>query len=410
MTEVVVTGVGLVTPLGIGTQETWEGLIDGRSGAGPLTRFDASGYPVQIACEVKDFDASKFMGAREASRCDRFTHLSVAAAKIAWRDGGMSEDSDHERIGVIAGTGIGGLSTIEHEHQALLDGGPRRVSPFMVPKLMPNGAAATIAMELGLRGPSFATSSACASGAHAVGDAFRYIQCGAADAMLAGATEAALTPLALAAFARMGALSTRNDDPQGASRPFDADRDGFVFGEGAGILMLESLEHAQGRGARILARISGYHATCDAHHVTQPDPEGRGATLAMIGALQDAGVEPADVDYINAHGTSTPFNDKIETVAIKNALGNEAKAIPISSTKSQLGHLLGAAGAVEAGLCALAIERGVVPGTINLQTPDPDCDLDYLPDGPREEDVRVAVSNSFGFGGQNACLVLTAHD
>jgi 3-oxoacyl-[acyl-carrier-protein] synthase II len=408
MNEVLITGIGVVTPIGTGRDEFWRALVEGRSGAGPISAFDASGMPVRIACEVKDFDAAAHIEPREVARSDRFTHLAVAAAALAWQDAGLDGELEPGRAGVVIGSGIGGLATIESEHASFLAGGPRRVSPFMVPKLMPNAAAAAVAMRYGLTGPNLAVASACATGAHALGEAYRYIAAGLADVMLAGGSEAALTPLALSAFARMGALSTRNDDPEHASRPFDAGRDGFVFGEGAGVLVLESAAHAQARGAKPLARLLGYGASADAYHVTQPDPEGLGAQRAMRAALADAGLTPADIDHINAHGTSTPYNDRVETAAIKAVFGVEAKRIPVTSTKSQTGHLLGAAGAVEAAACALVVANGVVPATINLTDPDPDCDLDYVPDGPRQIEVRHALSNSFGFGGQNACLVVGA--
>jgi 3-oxoacyl-[acyl-carrier-protein] synthase II len=405
MIEVVVTGIGAVTPIGTGTDALWEGLMAGRSGAGRITSFDPSDQPVHIACEVDGFDATRFMAPRDVGRSDRFAHMAVAAASLAWDESGLEAGSfPSERIGVIVGSAIGGLWTIESEHDAFMAGGPRRVSPFTVPRLMPNAAAAAVAMKHHLQGVCYGVSSACATGAHAIGDAFRTIQAGAADVILAGGTEAALTPLSLAAFARMGALSKRNDEPERASRPFDAGRDGFVFGEGAGVLVLESKEHALRRGAPILARVAGYGASCDAFHLTQPDPEARGAILAMSAALHEAGGSPQDVDYINAHGTSTPYNDRIESLAVSQVMGNEAKRIPMSSTKSQMGHLLGAAGAVEAAVTVLAIDRGVVPGTINLEEPDADCDLDYVGDGPRQVTVDLALSNSFGFGGQNACL------
>ncbi|MGH2749175.1 MAG: beta-ketoacyl-ACP synthase II [Actinomycetota bacterium] len=424
MTDVVVTGIGVVTPVGIGADGFWDGLMSARSGAGAITGFDASALPVRIACEVDDFDPADYIDAREVSRTDRFSQMALAAGILAWRDAGLEDAVEvgrddavevgrddavqAERAGVIVGSGIGGLATIEREHESFLSGGPRRVSPFMVPKLMPNAAAASIAMRFGLFGPNFAPTSACATGAHALGEAALAIRSGRADVMLAGGSEAAITPLAVSAFARMGALSRRNDDPERASRPFDAQRDGFVFGEGAGVLVLESRSFAEARGAHVLARLSGYGATSDAFHVTQPDPDGRGAALAMRAALEDARVTPHRVDYVNAHGTSTPYNDRIETHAIKSALGVEAKRIPVSSTKSQTGHLLGAAGAVEAAACVLAIDRGTIPATANLDEPDPDCDLDYVADGPRKTDVRIALSNSFGFGGQNACLVFEA--
>lgn len=407
--EVVVTGLGAVTPLGIGVAPLWDALLEGRSGAAPIESFDASESPVKIACEARDFDPTDFILPKEVARSDRFVHFGIAAAALAWDDaGGSSAGWRPERCGVVVGSGIGGLTTIEAEHDALRSGGPRRVSPFMVPKLMPNGVAAAIAMRFGLTGPNFGVSSACATGAHAIGEAARQIRAGSADVMVAGGAEAAITPLAVAAFARMGALSRRNDDPARASRPFDAGRDGFVFGEGAGILVLESRESAERRGARVLARLTGYGASCDAFHVTQPDPEGKGAQAAMRAAFADAGVAPDEIDYVNAHGTSTPYNDRIETHAIKEVFGVEVKRVPVSSSKSQLGHLLGAAGAVEAAITVMAIDRNVIPPTINHEEEDPDCDLDYVAEGPRHERVDGALSNSFGFGGQNACLVFAS--
>jgi 3-oxoacyl-[acyl-carrier-protein] synthase II len=408
MHDVVVTGIGLVTPIGTGTKAFWEALCEGRSGAAEIRSFNPSPLPVRIACEVPDFDPSDYMTAREAGRMDRFTQLAVAAASLAWEEAGCSELPNPERVGVIIGSGIGGLSTIEREHDNFNAHGPRRVSPFMVPKLMPNAAAGAVAMKFRLFGPNFAPTSACATGAHAVGEAYRYIKAGLADTMIAGGSEAAITPLAVSAFARMGALSRRNDDPARASRPFDAQRDGFVCAEGAGVLVLERRDLAHERGAPILGQVVGYGASADAHHITQPDPDGHGASLAMRAALADARATPDRVDYVNAHGTSTPFNDRVETIAIKEALGVEAKRVPVSSTKSQVGHLLGAAGAVEAAATLLTIQNGVIPATINLDSPDPDCDLDYVPGGPREVAVRFALSNSFGFGGQNACLALSA--
>ena len=407
MTDVLVTGLGVVTPIGIGIDRFWEALVRGDSGTAPISGFDASGYETRIAAEVAGFDAVPVMGARAAGRSDRFTQMAVVAASMAWEDAGL-EGFDPLRAGAVVGSGIGGMTTIEEQHDALRDGGPRRVSPFTVPKLMPNAAAAAVAMQLGLRGINHCVTSACATGAHALGEALLAIRSGRADVVVAGGTEAALTPLSLAAFDRMGALSRRNDDPAGASRPFDAGRDGFVFGEGAGILVLESETHALARGARVRARLCGYGATADAFHLTQPDPEGDGATRAMTLALDDARLHPTDLDYVNAHGTSTPYNDRIETLALKRALGPEAKRIPVTSTKSQTGHLLGAAGAVEAAATVEIIGRGLIPRTLNLDEPDPDCDLDYVPEGPREERVRAALSNSFGFGGQNACLVFRA--
>lgn len=408
MMRVFVTGLGVVTPIGIGRDVFWDSLVAGRSGAAEIAAFDATGFPVRIASEVRDFDPAAYMDRRQVPRLDRFAQMALAAASLAMEDAALSDDIDAHTSGVIVGSGIGGLATIEEQHRALLEGGPRRVSPFMVPRLMPNGAAAAIAMRFGLTGVNYGVVSACATGAHALGEALTAIRTGRADMMLAGGSEAALTPLSLAAFARMGALSARNDDPTRASRPFDKDRDGFVFGEGAGILVLESEESVARRNGPVLAELSGYAATSDAYHVTQPDPEGKGATTAMIAAMADAEIEPGDVDYVNAHGTSTPYNDRIETLTIKNALGNEAKRVPVTSVKSQTGHLLGAAGAVEAAACVLMMLNDTIPATINLTTPDPDCDLDYVPEGPREQRVRVALSNSFGFGGQNACLALKA--
>jgi 3-oxoacyl-[acyl-carrier-protein] synthase II len=405
MTQVVVTGLGAVTPIGSGMEPFWDGLMTGRSGAGPITQFESESLPVRIACEVTDFDPANYVDPRQVGRTDRFTQMAVAAASLAIEEAGeLDFDKAADRVGVIIGSGIGGIGTIEREHSALLKGGPRRVSPFMVPRLMPNAAAAAVAMKFKLFGPNYAPTSACATGAHAIGEAYRTLKAGAADMMIAGGTEAALTPLSVSAFARMGALSRRNDNPEAASRPFEKNRDGFVFGEGAGAVILETREHAEKRGAPILAEVAGYGASADAFHVTQPDPDGAGAALAMRAALNDARANPDDVDYINAHGTSTPYNDRVETVAIKSAFGVEAKRIPVSSTKSQTGHLLGAAGAVEAIVSVLAVSRNMVPGTINLEEADPECDLDYVGDGPRELNVRLAMSNSFGFGGQNACL------
>lgn len=406
MNRVFITGLGLVTPIGTGRDAFWDALLAGRSGGAPIAAFDASSFPVRIASEVADFDPTRYMEARETSRADRFTQMAVAAAVLAMQDAGVDGNLDAERTGVIVGTGIGGLATIEEQHSALLSGGPRRVSPFMVPRLMPNGGAAAISMRLGVKGVNFSIASACATGGHALGEAMHVIRAGRADAVLAGGSEAALTPLSLAAFARMGALSKRNDDPTGASRPFDRERDGFLFGEGAGIVLLESEASATRRGAEVLAELAGYGATSDAFHVTQPDPEGNGASHAMRAAMDDARVTATDIDYINAHGTSTPYNDRIETIAIKSALGYEAKRIPVTSTKSQTGHLLGAAGAVEAAATTLMMAHSTIPATINLTSADPDCDLDYVADGPREQTIGVALSNSFGFGGQNSCLVL----
>jgi 3-oxoacyl-[acyl-carrier-protein] synthase II len=408
MNRVLVTGIGVVSPIGTGRSDFWGGLKSGRSGAAPIRAFDASNHPVRIASEIQDFSPDTHVPSREAARMDRFTQMGVVAAGLAMEDAHWDEGIDKDSAGVIIGSGIGGLATIEEQHSALLEGGTRRVSPFMVPKLMPNGAAAAVAMRYGLGGVNLGVVSACATGAHAVGEALQAIRSGRADVMLAGGSEAALTPLSVAAFARMGALSTRNDEPEKASRPFDKDRDGFLFGEGAGVLVLESERTATDRGAPVIAEVAGYGATADAFHVTQPDPKGRGASRAMIAAMKDAGVEPGDIDYVNAHGTSTPYNDRVETIAIKEALGNEAKRVPVTSIKSQTGHLLGAAGAVEAAASALVIDNSLIPATINLETPDEECDLDYVGEGARSQSVKTVISNSFGFGGQNACLVLKA--
>jgi 3-oxoacyl-[acyl-carrier-protein] synthase II len=409
MTEVVVTGIGVVSPIGIGVESYWEGLTSGRSGVDLIQSFDTEGLLVRIGAEVNDFDPGDYMPVRDAGRQDRYTQMAIAAAGAAWDEAGLGgAGHDAERVGVIIGSGIGGLATIEKEHSSFLSGGPRRVSPLTVPKMMANAASGAVAMQLGVFGPNFAPVSACATAAHAIGEAYRAIKFGDADVMIAGGSEAALTPFALAAFTRMGALSRRNDDPQRASRPFDAERDGFIFGEGAGIVVLERRDVAEARGANIAAELAGYGASADAYHVTQPDPKGVGAERCMRAALRDAEINPENVDYINAHGTSTMYNDRVETIAIKSALGPEAKRIPVSSTKSQTGHLLGAAGAIEAAACVLSIQRGVIPATINLENPDPECDLDYVPNDPRESKVNVALSNSFGFGGQNACLAFKA--
>lgn len=409
MTEVVVTGIGVVSPIGTGVEPFWEALISGRSGVDVIKGFDTDGLLVRIGAEVHDFEPADYMPVRDAGRQDRYTQMAIAAAGFAWDDASLGDGNhDPERVGVIIGSGIGGLATIEKEHSSFLSGGPRRVSPLTVPKMMGNAASGAVAMRLGVYGPNYAPVSACATAAHAIGEAYRAIKFGDADIMIAGGSEAALTPFALAAFTRMGALSRRNDEPQRASRPFDAERDGFVFGEGAGTIVLERRDVAEARGAEFVAELAGYGASADAYHVTQPDPKGLGAERCMRAALKDAAINPGDVDYVNAHGTSTPFNDRVETIAIKNTLGPEAKRIPVSSTKSQTGHLLGAAGAVEAAACVLGIERGVIPATFNLDNPDPECDLDYVPNEPREAKISVALSNSFGFGGQNACLAFKA--
>ncbi|MDP8955640.1 MAG: beta-ketoacyl-ACP synthase II [Actinomycetota bacterium] len=402
--RVVITGIGPVTPVGIGVEPFWSSVAAGRSGIGPVTLFDATDYPVRIAGEVRDFDPTNWMERRDARRTDRVVHFASAAARLAWEDAG-SPDVEPSRAAVLMGTGIGGIATFSEQVEVLVSRGADRVSPFTVPAMMPNAAAAHVAMDLGLTGPNMCIVTACAGGAHAVGEGFRYVREGLTDICLAGGTEAAVVPIAMAAFAKMGALS-RNPEPERASRPFDAERDGFVLSEGACVLVLEEAERAAARGARVYAEVAGYGASADAHHVTQPEPDGAAAVAAMQAALSDAG-EPAEaVDHVNAHGTSTPLNDVAETRALKKALGEHAGKVAISSTKSVTGHLLGAAGAVEAAAAALAVHEGTVPPTINLETPDPDCDLDYTPNQARKRDVRVALSNSFGFGGHNAVLAV----
>ena len=406
MTErrVVITGIGPVTPVGIGREPFWEALRAGRSGIGEVTLFDPSEHPVRIAGEVKDFDPTAWMEPKAAKRTDRVVRLAVAAAKLAWDDAG-APPVEPERAAVVFSTGVGGLRYLEDQIKVLQTRGPGRVSAFTVPAMMPNAAAGTVAMELGFTGPNACVTTACAAGAHGVGEGYRYIKHGMADVCVAGGSEAAITPLAMAAFAQMQALS-RNPDPVKASRPFDAGRDGFVIAEGACALILEERERAEARGATIYAEVAGYGTSADAYHITQPEPEGAGAVVAMQMALAGAG-EPAEaVDYVNAHGTSTPLNDAAETRAIKKALGDHAYRTAVSSTKSMTGHMVGSAGAVEAAISALTIRDGVIPPTINYETPDPECDLDYVPNVAREADVRLALSNSFGFGGQNAVLAI----
>ena len=405
--RVALTGVGVVSPIGIGRDAFWAGLMEGRSGVRRITAFDPTPYETQIGGEVPDFDPGAFMDRKEVRRNDRFVQFALAATLLALDDAGLRiTPHNADRIGVIIGSGIGGANTWEDQHRILLERGPGRVSPFFVPMLMLNGGSGIVSIATGAKGPNFSVVSACATGGHAIGEASRAIQRGEADAMICGGSEAALTPLSLAGFGTMKAMSTRNDEPARAVRPFDAGRDGFVMGEGAGILVLEAWEQAERRGARIYAEICGYGTSSDAFHITQPDPEGDGAARAMRAALRDAKLEPTQVDYVNAHGTSTPYNDKCETVAIKRVWGAAAHRVAISSTKSMTAHLLGAAGGVEAIVCALAIERGSIPPTINYEVPDPDCDLDYVPNTPRSARVDVAMSNAFGFGGHNAILIL----
>jgi 3-oxoacyl-[acyl-carrier-protein] synthase II len=402
--RVVITGIGPVTPVGIGREAFWDSLVAGRSGIGEVTLFDATDFPVRIAGEVRDFEPTSYMEKKEVRRTDRAVHFAVAAARLAWEDAG-SPSVDPARTAVVVATGIGGLTTLLEQARILFERGPGRLSPFMVPAMMPNAAAGQVAMAFGFTGPNTCIVTACAAGAHAVGEGYRYVRDGLADVALAGGTEAVITTLAMGGFAQMGALS-RNPDPPRASRPFDADRDGFVLSEGACLLVLEDAERAEARGATVYAEVAGYGASADAFHITQPEPQGGGAVAAIQTALDDAG-EPAEaVDHINAHGTSTSLNDAAETRAIKKALGDHAARVAVSSTKSMTGHLLGAAGAAEAAAATLAVQNGVVPPTINYETPDPECDLDYVPNEARRMDVRLALSNAFGFGGHNAVLAL----
>ena len=403
--RVVVTGQGLVTPLGVGVEQTWKALCNGQSGIGRITRFDPAGYPSQIAGEVKGFDPAQFIEKKDIKKMDTFIQYAVGASRMAADDAGLKVTKDDaDRVGVYIGAGIGGLPAIEHYHKVLQEKGPDRVSPFFIPMVIINLASGQVAIRLGARGPNSCAVTACATGNHCIGDALRIIQRGEADVMLAGGTESCISPLAVAGFSAARALSTRNDDPAHASRPFDRDRDGFVLGEGAGVLVLEEFERARRRGARIYCEVVGYAMTSDAYHITAPPDDGEGAIRCMELAIQDAGVSKDDIGYINAHATST-FADKVETEAIKRVFGERAYRIPVSSTKSMTGHLLGAAGGVEAAFCVLAIHDGLVPPTTNLEHPDPECDLDYVPGQARSATVKVAMSNSFGFGGVNACLL-----
>lgn len=403
--RVVVTGIGVISPIGNDKQTFWESLVAGKCGIGAVTRFDTTDYACKVAGEVKDFSIDGYMDPKEAKRNDRYARYAVVAAKKAMDDAGLKVgDVEPSRIGCIIGSGIGGMETIETQSQALFEKGPRRVSPFMIPALISNMAAGLVGILCKAKAVNFSTVSACASGTHALGEALRHMRHGDADVILAGGAEAAITRLGFAGFGNMKALST-NPDPETACRPFDADRDGFIMGEGAGILVLETYEHAVARGARIYAEFAGYGASCDSYHITAPDPEGEGLAICFMQALDDAGLKPEDVDYINAHGTSTPLNDKNETAAIKRVFGEHAKKLAVSSTKSMTGHLLGAAGGVEAAATVLAIHEGVIPPTINYRTPDPACDLDIVPNASRKADIKVAVSDNLGFGGQNAALV-----
>ncbi|MEJ2011449.1 MAG: beta-ketoacyl-ACP synthase II [Anaerolineales bacterium] len=408
MTErrVVVTGLGSISPLGNDVASTWEALVKGQSGVGPITHFDASDFKTQFAAEVKGFDPDEALGRRLSHRTDRFTQFALEAARQALTNSGLEiNDSNRDRIGAVFGSGIGGVGTLFSESTAYVERGPRWVSPHMVPMMLPDTAPGYIAIEFGLRGPNMTIVTACASSANAIGEATAMIRRGAADAIVAGGAEAAIVPIAVAGFNVMGAISTRNDDPQSASRPFDLERDGFVIGEGSAVLILEALDHAEDRKASILAEVIGYSATNDAYHISAPAENGAGAAICMRNALAEAGLEPEQIGYINAHGTSTPLNDASETAAIKTIFGEDAYSTPISSTKSMTGHLLGAAGALESLFCVLAMRHGVLPPTINYTTPDPECDLDYIPNEARKVDAQYSMTNSFGFGGHNACLI-----
>ena len=405
--RVVVTGVGLVTPLGLTAPETWENLLAGQSGAGPIQRFDAAGLDVRFACEVKNFDPTNYMDRKEAKRADRYAQYAIAATTMALADAGIGDTfPDPDRTGVIIGSGIGGIGTFEEQCRIFIEKGPGRVSPFFVPMFIPDIASGLVSIRWNARGPNYCTVSACASSAHALGEAFRLVQMGDADMMVTGGAEAAVTPLAIAGFANMKALSTRNDEPTRASRPFDKDRDGFVMGDGAGVLVLESLEGAIARGATIRGEVLGYGMSADAFHMTQPAPGGDGARRAMVACLQDGGIDPLAVGYINSHGTSTPHGDIAETAAAKDVFGDHAYRLVMNSTKSMTGHLLGAAGALEASITLMVLERGIIPPTINLDHPDPECDLEYAGTRAVERDVDIALTNSFGFGGHNVSLAL----
>jgi len=406
MRRVVVTGLGVVSPLGIGAEPTWEGLLAGRSGAGPITLFDCSKHTTKFACEVKNFDPLTFSDRKEARKMDRFIQLGVAASEYAIKDSNLTfTREESEMVGVFIGSGIGGFATIEREHAEMLSGGPRRISPFFIPSAIINLAAGWVTIRTGARGPSSATATACTSSAHSIGDAFRVIQRGEADVMIAGGSEAAITGLGVGGFNAMRALSTRNDAPEKASRPFDKDRDGFVIGEGSGILILEELGRATARGAKIYCELVGYAMTSDAHHITAPCEDGDGAARVMAKAIKDAGIRPDQIAYVNAHGTSTPVGDQIEVMALKTVFGEHTKRLVVGSTKSMTGHLLGAAGGLEASITALAIRDQKIPPTINIESQDPECDIDAAREGARSLAIEYALSNSFGFGGTNGALV-----
>ncbi|MCT4631697.1 MAG: beta-ketoacyl-ACP synthase II [Firmicutes bacterium] len=405
--RVVITGIGIVSPIGTGKEAYWKALREGKNGVGPITRFDSSELATQIAAEVKDFNVEDYMTKKEAKRMDRFTHFAVAASKLALEDSGIDiEKIDANRFGVVLGSGIGGLETLEVEHNKMIAKGPRRISPFFIPMMIGNIGAGYVSMVFGAKGPNYTVVTACASSTNAIGDAYKIIERGDADIMFAGGAEAAITKLGMAGFCTMKAMSTRNDDPDTASRPFDLERDGFVMGEGSGMLILESYESAIARGATIYAEVAGYGMSSDAYHITSPAPDGEGAQRSMLAAIKDAGISPEDIDYINAHGTSTPLNDKYETAAIKGVFKDHAKDLVVSSTKSMTGHLLGASGSIEAIACILALKEGFVHGTMNYTTPDPELDLNYLPNKGEERDVKYTLSNSLGFGGHNATIVL----
>jgi 3-oxoacyl-[acyl-carrier-protein] synthase II len=407
--RVVVTGLGQISPLGIGTKATWEGLIAGRSGVGPITKFDPEGYSVRIAAEVREFDSALWFEHKEIKKFDSFVHYAVAASEMALEQSGLViDDANAHRVGVVIGSGIGGFPMIEENHEKLLHRGPKKVSPFFIPGSIINMCSGLVSIRTGAKGPNMATCTACSTSAHAIADAMLYIRHGYADAIIAGGSEAVISPMPVAGFASMRALSTRNDEPERASRPWDKDRDGFVIGEGAGIVILEEYEHARKRGAPILAEALGFGMSADAFHISAPSEDGSGAIRAMQAALDDAGLNPEDVDYVNAHGTSTPAGDVAETIAIKGVFGDHAKKLMVSSTKSMSGHLLGAAGGFEFGVSVMAVVEGIIPPTINLDDPDPENDLDYVPHISREVPIKIALTNSFGFGGTNGCLLVGA--
>ncbi len=409
--RVVVTGTGCISPLGLNVPDTWAALLAGKSGAGPITHFDASKHKTKFAAEVKGFDPVAAFGTREARKMDRFTQFAVAAAEEALKNAGLViDESNRDRVGILIGTGIGGIGTMLENYALLQERGPDRVSPFLVPMMISDSAAGVLAIRTGARGPNMSIQTARATGTNTLGEAAEMIRRGGADIMLAGSSEAGIVSLAMAGLNVMTALSTRNDDPERASRPFDKDRDGFLMGEGAGMLVLESLESARGRGARILCEFLGYGTTDDAYHISAPAENGAGAALSMQLALEDAGLKPEDINYINAHGTSTQLNDKSETAAIKKVFGEQAYSVPVSSTKSMTGHLLGASGSVEAVICARVLNENILPATINYETPDPACDLDYVPNSPRPAQPKYVMSNSFGFGGHNACLIMSRYE